>query len=73
MPKLLTNFMLIGYVEKIYGKGPKDITDSTGVEEYLKFDSSSKSFKNLPVRSLSSAVDAVILDVNKIRLKKAVS
>jgi hypothetical protein len=51
-------------VEKIFGKGPKELTDAA-VSEYLKFESSSKSFKNLPVRSFSSAVDGVIIDATK--------
>ena len=51
-------------MEKIFGKGPKELTDAA-VSEYLKFESSSKSFKNLPVRSFSSAVDGVIIDFAK--------
>ena len=53
-----------GCVEKIFGRGPKELVDST-VSEYLKFESSSKSFKNLPVKSFSSAVDGVIIDATK--------
>ena len=51
-------------MEKIFGKGPKELADSA-VAEYLKFESSSKSFKNLPVKSFSSAVDGVIIDASK--------
>ena len=56
--------MTAGCVEKIFGKGPKELADAT-VSEYLKFESSSKSFKNLPVKSFSSAVDGVIIDSTK--------
>ena len=60
----------LGCFEKIYGKGPKEIDDSV-VEEYLKFESSSKSFKSLPVKSFSSAVDGIILDVTVTRKKSS--
>lgn len=59
-----------GNLDKIYGKGPREILVEAGVglgiEEYLKFDSSMKSFKSLPsVRSFSSAVDGFILKARK--------
>ena len=56
---------ITGLVLKIFGKGPREVGDVV-VEEFLKFDSSSKSFKTLTaVRSFSSAVDGFVLRVKK--------
>ena len=68
-------------VVKMFGRGPREVVvvvdppsnnnnnnnnnNNVVVEEYLKFDSSTKSFKSLTaVKSFSSAVDAFVLNNN---------
>jgi hypothetical protein len=56
---------------RVYGKGPHRINSEGEVsdlaKEFLKFETSSKSFKALPVKSLTSTVDAIILEPPKPR------
>jgi hypothetical protein len=53
---------------RIYGKGPAHIKEADGgIREFLKFETSSKSFKNLPVKSVTSTVDGIILESIKPR------
>jgi len=55
-------------LHRIYGKGPAQIKDTdTTIREYLKFETSSKSFKTLPVKSISSTVDGIVLESPKAR------
>ena len=65
---------VIEVVVKIYGRGPKQLVGSDqSVAGYLKFETSSKSFKTVHVRGFTASVDAVVLDatttaaVNMIR------
>ena len=51
---------------KIFGRGPKSLP-TLSIEDYFKYESSSRSFKKLPVKSLSSAVDAVSIDPSQIK------
>ena len=52
----------------MFGKGPKELIDgTTPVQQYLKFETASKSFKALPVRGFLSTVDAVILDAISLK------
>lgn len=59
------------YLVRVYGKGPHRINSEGEVselaKEFLKFETSSKSFKTLPVKSLTSTVDAIILNPPKAR------
>lgn len=55
------------YLVRVFGKGPSRLnSDGDGLEglvkEYLKFETSSKSLKTLPVKSLTSTVDGIILE-----------
>jgi hypothetical protein len=43
----------------------KATSTPVNIQEYLKFETSSKSFKNLPVKNLTSTVDAIILEFPK--------
>ena len=53
---------------RVFGKGPKELVDgSTPVQQYLKFETASKTFKALPVRGFLSTVDAVILDAVSLK------
>lgn len=56
---------------RVFGKGPARINSEGEVadlaKEFLKFETSSKSFKSLPVKSLTSTVDAIILEPPKAR------
>lgn len=56
---------------RVYGKGPHRMNSEGEVsdlaKEFLKFETSSKSFKALPVKSLTSTVDAIILEPPKSR------
>lgn len=58
-----------GSIRKVYGKGPAVLQHGEGsadaIQEFLKFETSSKSFKTLPVTAFSSSVDAVILEFKK--------
>jgi hypothetical protein len=49
---------------RIWGKGPNRLAATEGgvVKEFMKFETSSKSFKSLPVKALTSTVDAVIIE-----------
>lgn len=50
-------------VVKIYGRGPKQLVGSDqSVAGYLKFETSSKSFKTVHVRGITASVDGVVLD-----------
>ena len=58
-----------GSLVRIYGKGPPTLSeDDRLIKEFLKFETSSKAFKDLPVRSVSSTVDAIVLEPMKTRL-----
>ena len=49
---------------RVYGKGPNRVNEANNylVSEFLKYETSSKAFKSLPVKSISSAVDAIVLN-----------
>jgi hypothetical protein len=51
---------------KIYGRGPKVLSEAL-IEEYYKYETSSKSFRKLPTRSLTSTTDAVAIDPSKVK------
>ena len=60
----------IGVYFKIFGKGPKEFSDSSvPVQQYLKFETASKSFKQLHVKTMSSSVDAIIFDIVALKLR----
>ncbi len=51
---------------RVYGKGPATLTENDPqIKEYMKFETSSKAFRDLPVRTISSTVDAIILEPPK--------
>lgn len=56
----------VGQVIRIYGRGPKMLGEHQ-IEEYLKYETSSRSFKALPTKSLSGTVDAVSIDPSKLK------
>lgn len=55
-----------GAIHKIFGRGPKSLPVLC-IEDYFKYESSSRSFKKLPVKSLSSTVDAVSVDPSQLK------
>jgi len=58
-------------VVKIYGRGPKQLEGSDkSVAGYLKFETSSKSFKSVHVRGFTASVDAVILDASNCNMSR---
>ena len=62
--------LIIGEIFKIFGKGPKLIL-SNYVQDYLKYETASRTFKILPTKNLSATVDAISVDPAK--LKKLIS
>jgi hypothetical protein len=61
---------ITGALFRIFGKGPKELSDgSLAVQQYLKFETSSKTFKQLHVKSVSSNVDAIVLDALAFKSK----
>eukprot|EP01040_Poterioochromonas_malhamensis_P004488 gene4488-4811_t len=54
---------------KVFGKGgPGQIADNDVlIKEFLKFETSSKSFKAIPVRAISNTTDAIILEPPKAK------
>eukprot|EP01031_Cornospumella_fuschlensis_P030789 gene30789-37197_t len=48
-------------LQRVYGKGPLSLPNDK-IKEFLKFETSSKAFKPLPVKTLSSTVDGVVLE-----------
>lgn len=50
---------------KLYGEGPAMITPNSGVLSFYKFDTGSKSFKEIPSRSFTSTTDAVTVQVKR--------
>lgn len=54
---------------KVFGKGgPGQMTDNDVlIKEFLKFETSSKSFKAIPVRAISNTTDAIILEPPKAK------
>lgn len=61
---------LAGVFFKIFGKGPREFTDSSvPIQQFLKFETASKSFKQLHVKTMSSSVDAIILDAVALKLR----
>jgi hypothetical protein len=57
-------------MRKIFGRGPRTLPESV-VGQFLKYESSSRSFKPLPSRSLTSTTDAVSVDAAKIKKMKS--
>jgi hypothetical protein len=58
----------VGRLIKAYGRGPSHLTDSdTQIKEFLKFETSSKSFKGIPTKSISSTIDGIILEPAKVK------
>ena len=61
----------------MYGSGPRELprageSSVAGViQGYMKYETSTKSFKVIPVKGVSSAVDAVIIDPAKAQKHKA--
>jgi hypothetical protein len=64
--------LYVEIIRKITGVGPK-ILDSSLIEEYFKYESSSRSFKKLPIAKLSSTCDAVSIDPSKVKKQSAKS
>ena len=60
------NIAVSGNIVRIYGRGPKVLSESQ-VEEFLKYETSSRSFKALPMKSLGGTADAVSLDPSKLK------
>ena len=55
--------VVLGAFMRVFGKGPKEFTDgSIPVQQFLKFETPSKSFKQIHVKNFSHNVDAFILD-----------
>jgi hypothetical protein len=55
-----------GDVVRIVGKGPRILPEQL-IEQYLKYESSSRSFKPLPTKSLTATTDAVSIDPAKLK------
>ena len=53
-------------MKKIYGRGPRVLLE-TYVEGYFKYETSSKSFKALQTKALTSTADAVSVDPSKLK------
>ena len=56
-----------GSINRIYGRGPKVLL-VTYVDEFFKYESSSRSFKALTTKALTGTTDAV--SINAAKLKK---
>ena len=62
MSAVCCNYLLDDFF-KIFGKGPKEFCEgSIPVVQFLKFETSSKTFKQLHVKSFSGNVDAIVVD-----------
>jgi hypothetical protein len=57
-----------GELMRVLGKGPR-LLQETQVEEYFKFETSSRSFAKLASRTFTATTDAVSVDTAKILLK----
>jgi calmodulin-regulated spectrin-associated protein len=55
-----------GDMVRMVGKGPRILPEQL-IEEYLKYETSSRSFKPLPTKSLTATTDAVALDPAKLK------
>eukprot|EP01039_Chlorochromonas_danica_P002764 gene2764-3017_t len=58
---------------RIYGRGPDTLQlgeGGTNVKSFLKFETSSKAFKPLPVKTLSATVDAIVLEPGPLKLQR---
>jgi hypothetical protein len=51
---------------KIFGRGPRILLEAY-VKTYLKYETSSRSFKQLPSKSITSTTDGVCVDASKIK------
>ena len=61
--KRVCSIALLGTYMRVFGKGPKEFSDgSIPVQQFLKFETPSKSFKQIHVKNFSHNVDAFILD-----------
>lgn len=58
-----------GKILKLVGKGPKCI-DTKQIQNYLKYETSTKSFKILSIYSIAATVDAISIDPSIVKLKK---
>ncbi len=58
-----------GKILKLVGKGPKCI-DTKQIQNYLKYETSTKSFKILSIYSIAATVDAISIDPSLVKLKK---
>ena len=58
-----------GKILKLVGKGPKCI-DTKQIQNYLKYETSTKSFKILSIYSIAATVDAISMDPSLVKLKK---
>ena len=58
--------IVLGEIFKIFGKGPKIIL-SNYVQDYLKYETASRTFKILPTKNLSATVDAIAVDPAKLK------
>jgi hypothetical protein len=53
-------------IRRLSGRGPR-VLPLTVIEEYYKYESSTRSFRKLPTLSLNSTCDAVSVDPTKIK------
>jgi hypothetical protein len=60
--------LFAGFYFKIYGRGTQELNPQCLVQ-FLKFETSSKSFKVVAVDNLSTLVDAVVLDDVSARIR----
>lgn len=48
---------------RLFGRGPKEFSgEGLPVQQFLKFESSTKAFKQLHVKQMSANVDAIVVD-----------
>ena len=59
-------YSLTGSINRIYGRGPKTLPVSQ-IEEFYKYESSSRTFRVLPSRALTGTTDAISVDPNKMK------
>ena len=53
-------------IKRIIGRGPK-ILNETNIEAFYKYESSSRSFKQIQTNALTSTIDAVSIDPSKFK------
>jgi hypothetical protein len=55
-----------GSINRIYGRGPKTLLP-THIEEFFKYESSSRTFKILGTKTLTGTTDAISVDPAKLK------